>query len=60
MFTCFKTKNTKRNEKCGCGSGKKNKICCRTISEYTFLDKRKEENKRVQEAQAQEIQECQE
>lgn len=46
MFTCFKTKDyNKRNEKCKCGSGKKNKNCCNSLPTFVFIDKRKEENK---------------
>jgi len=46
MFTCFKTKDyNKRNEKCSCGSGKKNKNCCNSFPTFVFIDKRKEENK---------------
>jgi hypothetical protein len=46
MLTCFKAKDyNKRNEKCKCGSGKKNKLCCRSHPEFVFIDKRKEENK---------------
>jgi len=47
MFTCIKTNRVvqyNRNQKCKCGSGKKNKNCCKYTNTYEFVDKRKIKN----------------
>jgi hypothetical protein len=42
MFTVFKVRqNNKRNSLCNCGSGLKNKKCCKSFDEVKMVDQRK-------------------
>jgi len=46
-MTIIKVKRVFRNNVCGCGSGKKSKICCKSVNEYNVINNSNIEEKPI-------------